>query len=66
MTPSALPLRHVSAPVWRIVAKAQMTTPASPALAPQGRFHHTGQIATIAFSKLLERSRIGDNIIHLI
>jgi len=48
MTPGALPLRHVSAPVWRIVAKTQIRTPASPALAPQGRFHHTGQIATYA------------------
>ena len=35
-------------PVWRILPLALVDTPAEPARAPEGRFHHSGQIAAYA------------------
>ena len=32
-------------PVWRILPAALNDTPAAPAAAPEGRFHHDGQVA---------------------
>ena len=41
-------LQRFSAPVWRILPKYAVATPAMPAQAPEGRFHHSGQIAAYA------------------
>lgn len=35
-------------PVWRLLPKAFADTPAEPAQAPKGRFHHSGQVAAYA------------------
>lgn len=35
-------------PVWRILPEGLADTPAKPARAPEGRFHHSGQIAAYA------------------
>lgn len=35
-------------PVWRLLPKSLVTTPCEPARAPEGRFHHSGQIAAYA------------------
>ena len=35
-------------PVWRLLSEALVTTPAAPADAPEGRFHHSGQVAAYA------------------
>ncbi|MBA4048191.1 MAG: RES domain-containing protein [Sphingomonas sp.] len=35
-------------PVWRIVLEPLAATPFAPAAAPEGRFHHSGQIAVYA------------------
>lgn len=35
-------------PVWRLVPEALAETPAAPARAPEGRFHHGGQVAAYA------------------
>ena len=35
-------------PVWRLLPEALVTTPCEPARAPEGRFHHSGQIAAYA------------------
>jgi hypothetical protein len=35
-------------PVWRLLSEQVATTPAVPANAPEGRFHHSGQIAAYA------------------
>jgi len=42
------PLVAFAGPVWRLVPEAQAETPAAPARAPEGRFHHSGQIAAYA------------------
>ena len=35
-------------PVWRLLPEAMVATPCEPARAPEGRFHHSGQIAAYA------------------
>jgi hypothetical protein len=35
-------------PVWRLLPRAMLGTPAAPAAAPEGRFHHDGQVAVYA------------------
>jgi len=35
-------------PVWRLLPKSIVDTPGIPASAPEGRFHHSGQIAAYA------------------
>ncbi len=35
-------------PVWRLIPEALVATPCEPAKAPEGRFHHSGQIAAYA------------------
>jgi RES domain-containing protein len=35
-------------PIWRLLPRALLRAPASPANAPEGRFHHSGQIAVYA------------------
>lgn len=35
-------------PVWRLLPEALLATPAAPAAAPEGRFHHSGQVAAYA------------------
>lgn len=35
-------------PVWRLLPESLVTTPCEPARAPEGRFHHSGQIAAYA------------------
>lgn len=37
-----------SGPVWRILFLSQSDAPLAPARAPEGRFHHSGQIALYA------------------
>lgn len=37
-----------SGPVWRLLPHSLAEMPAVPAKAPEGRFHHSGQIATYA------------------
>lgn len=34
--------------VWRLLPEALATTPSAPATAPEGRFHHSGQVAAYA------------------
>lgn len=41
-------LRGVDIPVWRLLSDDLLNTPESPARAPEGRFHHSGQIAAYA------------------
>lgn len=43
--------------VWRILPDQLVNTPAAPASAPEGRFHHSGQIAAYA-SLTAEGARI--------
>ena len=43
-----LPFIAFDGPVWRVLPKASVDTPAIPAGAPEGRFHHSGQIAAYA------------------
>lgn len=43
-----MPLVPFSGPVWRLVPRARTRTPALPARAPEGRFHHSGQTAAYA------------------
>lgn len=35
-------------PVWRLLTEQLIEAPTTPAAAPEGRFHHSGQIATYA------------------
>ncbi len=42
------PLSTFDGPVWRLLPDALLDTPAEPARAPVGRFHHSGQIAAYA------------------
>jgi hypothetical protein len=35
-------------PVWRILPQTLVDSPVEPARAPEGRFHHSGQIAAYA------------------
>jgi hypothetical protein len=35
-------------PVWRLLTEELVESPATPAAAPEGRFHHSGQIAAYA------------------
>ena len=50
LTTQQVPLRFVSfdGPVWRILPQDLVDTPAKPARAPKGRFHHSGQVAAYA------------------
>lgn len=41
-------LVRFSGPVWRLMPRLIADTPAAPANAPQGRFHHSGQVAAYA------------------
>jgi len=41
-------LSSFDGPVWRILPQVLVGTPAKPARAPEGRFHHSGQIAAYA------------------
>lgn len=41
-------LGSVAFPVWRILAHDLVANPAAPARAPEGRFHHGGQVAAYA------------------
>ncbi|GGX42659.1 hypothetical protein GCM10007385_08000 [Tateyamaria omphalii] len=41
-------LKSFDGPVWRLLPEALVTTPATPAQAPEGRFHHSGQVAAYA------------------
>lgn len=41
-------LIRFSGPVWRLLPRLLVDTPAAPANAPQGRFHHSGQVAAYA------------------
>jgi len=41
-------LSSFDGPVWRLLPDALLDTPAEPARAPEGRFHHSGQIAAYA------------------
>ncbi|QBF31605.1 RES family NAD+ phosphorylase [Thalassococcus sp. S3] len=38
-------LTHFNGPVWRLLPRELVDTPNTPAQAPEGRFHHSGQIA---------------------
>lgn len=44
----ALPLVSFDGPVWRLLPATLIDAPAIPAKAPEGRFHHSGQIAAYA------------------
>ncbi len=41
-------ITEFSGPVWRILFRHQSGDPLSPARAPEGRFHHSGQFALYA------------------
>lgn len=41
-------LIRFSGPVWRLLPRLVAETPAAPAHAPEGRFHHSGQVAAYA------------------
>ena len=43
-----VPLIQFDGPVWRLLPKAAADTPSVPARAPEGRFHHSGQVAAYA------------------
>jgi hypothetical protein len=43
-----LPITSFDGPVWRLLPKTLATEPAVPAHAPEGRFHHSGQVAAYA------------------
>lgn len=43
-----LPMLKFDGPVWRLLPQAGLCDPAAPARAPEGRFHHGGQIAAYA------------------
>lgn len=43
-----LPLVRFDGPVWRLLPATLIDTPAIPAKALEGRFHHSGQIAAYA------------------
>jgi hypothetical protein len=42
------PIISFDAPVWRLLPKGLAAQPAVPASAPEGRFHHSGQVAAYA------------------
>jgi hypothetical protein len=42
------PIISFDGPVWRLLPKGLAAQPAVPASAPEGRFHHSGQIAAYA------------------
>jgi len=39
---------HFNGPVWRLLPLSLAKTPSIPAQAPEGRFHHSGQVAAYA------------------
>lgn len=41
-------MRAFDGPVWRLLPRVLADTPAAAAKAPEGRFHHSGQIAVYA------------------
>jgi RES domain len=41
-------LKSVAFPVWRILPLDLLAAPTNPARAPEGRFHHSGQVAAYA------------------
>jgi len=43
-----MPFLSFQGPVWRILPSNLLDTPTIPSLAPEGRFHHSGQIAAYA------------------
>jgi len=42
------PIISFDGPVWRLLPKGLAAQPAVPASAPEGRFHHSGQVAAYA------------------
>jgi hypothetical protein len=46
--PPTLRLSRFAGPVWRLLPESLVETPNTPARAPVGRFHHSGQIAAYA------------------
>ena len=45
---SRLDLIQFDGPVWRLLPEIHADAPSTPAKAPEGRFHHSGQIAAYA------------------
>ncbi|HEX7823250.1 MAG TPA: RES family NAD+ phosphorylase [Sphingobium sp.] len=43
-----IPSLSFDGPVWRLLPRPLVDTPAAPARAPEGRFHHSGQVAAYA------------------
>ncbi|MEP0940754.1 MAG: RES family NAD+ phosphorylase [Rhizobiaceae bacterium] len=41
-------MKSIEFPVWRILTLDSIEAPSNPARAPEGRFHHSGQIAAYA------------------
>lgn len=41
-------LAPFAGPVWRLLPEQLVSTPSAPAKAPEGRFHHSGQVAAYA------------------
>lgn len=41
-------LKPFNGPVWRLLPETLVATPSIPAQAPEGRFHHSGQVAAYA------------------
>ncbi|WP_420897421.1 RES family NAD+ phosphorylase [Altericroceibacterium xinjiangense] len=52
-----MPLEPFEGPVWRLLPVGLAETPAAPAAAPEGRFHHLGQTAAYA-SLSVEGTRV--------
>jgi len=56
-------------PVWRILPRDTLDNPAGPARAPEGRFHHSGQIAAYASlsaegARVAIKRYLGDGIVR--
>jgi RES domain len=62
-------LKSIGFSVWRILPLDLVATPASPAGAPEGRFHHSGQIAAYASlspegARVAIQRYLNDNIVR--
>lgn len=64
-----LPRKLFNGPVWRLLPEGLADTPSVPAKAPEGRFHHSGQVA--AYASLTEEGAavaiqryLGDGIVR--
>ncbi|WP_052362663.1 RES family NAD+ phosphorylase [Falsirhodobacter sp. alg1] len=65
------PLCTYDGPVWRILPEGAVDDPAMPARAPEGRFHHSGQIAAYASlsaegAHVAIRRYLGDGVARLL